>query len=399
MRVLITGAEGFIGQNLCYALKNIASGLDRRSRFDELHPLTIYEVDRDSADEQLDKYCRDADFVFCLAGANRPKNDSEFDLVNRGATATLLERLEAHGNNCPIMLASSIQASLEGKFKDSAYGKSKREAERLIRDHSARCGAKSLIFRFPNVYGKWCRPNYNSVVATFCHNIARDIPIKIDDPTTCLTLLYIDDLVECVLQALIGHEQYEIKDGQEFCVAGPADVIELGQIAQMIQAFHTTHADVFMPSISENSFAGKLFATYESYIPPEKAIYSLRSCSDNRGSFTEILRTENAGQISLNTVHPRQTKGNHWHNTKWEKFIVVAGVAEISMRRMGRDRDGSPYPINTFYVSEDELRVVDMLPGYTHSIKNISETENLSVLIWASELFNADDPDTFAEEV
>lgn len=396
MKVLVTGARGFVGSNLCQSLKAIRDGKDRRERYQELLPLTISEYDLSSTPEQLDEWCAEADFVFNLAGVNRPENDEEFMKGNFGFASTLLDTLEAHNNACPVMLSSSVQASLEGRYAGSEYGKSKLAGERLFQEYSQRTGAPVLIYRFPNLYGKWCRPNYNSAVATFCNNIANDLPIQVNDPAVELDLLYIDDLVAEMLEALLGNEN-QAEDG--YCYANPVDHASLGRIVELIESFKRATASCELPSCSEGSFEKKLYATYESYLEPQNACYALDTKSDERGSFSEFIRTEGNGQVSINVSKPGMTKGNHWHHTKWEKFLVVSGKALVKTRRVGIDADGNPYPTNEYLVSDEKLEVIDMVPGHTHSITNASEDEDLVTVIWANEPFDPGNPDTFYEEV
>ena len=396
MKVLVTGARGFVGSNLCQSLKAIRDGKDRRERYQELLPLTIWEYDLSSTPEQLDEWCAEADFVFNLAGVNRPENDDEFMKGNFGFASTLLDTLEAHNNACPVMLSSSIQASLEGRYAGSEYGKSKLAGERLFQEYSQRTGAPVLIYRFPNLYGKWCRPNYNSAVATFCNNIANNLPIQVNDPAVELDLLYIDDLVAEMLEALLGNEN-RAEDG--FCYANPIDHASLGHIVELIESFNRANASFEIPECPEDSFEKKLYATYESYLEPQNALHGLETKTDERGSFSEFIRTENDGQVSINISKPGMTKGNHWHHTKWEKFLVVSGRALVKTRRVGVDASGNYYPVNEYLVSGEKLEVIDMIPGYTHSITNVSEKDDLVTVIWANELFDPDNPDTFFEEV
>ena len=396
MKVLVTGAKGFVGSNLCASLKNIRDGKDRRERFQELLPLDIFEYDLSSTPEELDAWCAKADFVFNLAGVNRPKDASEFMEGNFGFASTLLETLEKHGNKCPVMLSSSVQASLEGRFAGSEYGKSKLAGEQLFREYSERTGAKVLIYRFPNLYGKWCRPNYNSAVATFCNNIANDLPITVNDPSTELDLLYIDDLVDEMLNALLGKERRK-EDG--FCEALPTDHVSLGQIVELLNGFKTARDDISIPDVTEGSFSKKLYSTYLSYLDPSDFSYKLKKNEDVRGSFTEILHTTDRGQVSVNVSKPGITKGQHWHHTKWEKFCVVSGEALIQLRRVGVDLEGNKYPIVEYRVCGDDPTVVEMIPGYTHNIINVSQDRDLVTVMWANEVFNPDRPDTFFEEV
>ena len=382
MNILITGAGGFIGKNLVCALENIRDGKDRS------HPeLSIGEVfgcTRQTSEQELRDYCAKADFVFHLAGVNRPKEQAEFMEGNRDFTGRLLELLEEAENPCPVMLSSSTQAAL-----DNPYGESKRAGEQLLRDYGARSGAKTLIYRFPNVFGKWCRPNYNSAVATFCHNRANDLPIRVNDRSTRLTLVYIDDVVQELLAALGGNEH---RDG-DFCCVPVTHSATLGEIVDLIETFRAQPESLVMPEIPNGSFAKKLYSTFLSYLPKEKVAFPLKSNVDARGSFTELLKTTSNGQFSVNISKPGITKGQHWHNTKWEFFIVVSGHGLIQERRIGSDE------VMEFEVSGEKIEAVHMLPGYTHNIINLSETENLVTLMWANELFDPKHPDTFFQEV
>ena len=396
MKVLVTGAKGFVGSNLCASLKNIRDGKDRRECFQELQPLEIFEYDLSSTPEELDAWCAKADFVFNLAGVNRPKDASEFMEGNFGFASALLETLEKHDNTCPVMLSSSVQASLEGRFAGSEYGKSKLAGEQLFREYSERTGAKVLIYRFPNLYGKWCRPNYNSAVATFCNNIAKDLPITVNDPSTELDLLYIDDLVDEMLNALLGKEN---RSDDGFCKALPTDHVTLGQIVELLKGFKAARDDISIPDVTEGSFSKKLYSTYLSYLDPGDFSYKLKKNEDARGSFTEILHTADHGQVSVNVSKPGITKGQHWHHTKWEKFLVVSGEALIQLRRVGVDPEGNEYPVVEYRVCGDDPTVVEMVPGYTHNIINVSQDRDLVTVMWANEIFNPNRPDTFFEEV
>lgn len=396
MKVLVTGAKGFVGSNLCMSLKNIRDGKDKRERYQELLPLEVFEYDMSSTAEELDEWCAECDFVFNLAGVNRPKDASEFMEGNFGFASTLLETLERHGNKCPVMLSSSVQASLEGRFAGSEYGKSKLAGEQLFREYSKRTGAKVLIYRFPNLYGKWCRPNYNSAVATFCNNIANGLPITVNDPSTELDLLYIDDLVEEMLNALIGNENSR-SDG--FCEALPVDHASLGEIVELLEEFKAARNDISIPDVSNGSFSKKLYSTYLSYLDPSDFAYRLKKNEDSRGSFTEILHTVDRGQVSVNVSKPGITKGQHWHHSKWEKFCVVSGEALIQLRRVGSDPDGNEYPVVEYRVNGNEPTVVEMIPGYTHNIINTSNDRDLVTVMWANEVFDPTRPDTFHEEV
>ncbi len=383
MKILVTGAKGFVGKNLCVALKSKGH--------------TVYEFDIDCEEAQLKNYCRDCEFVFHLAGVNRPKNPEEFLEGNYKAADNLLAILKENENKCPVMLSSSIQASLVGRYAGSDYGKSKLAGEELVRSIGAKNGNKTLIYRFPNLFGKWCRPNYNSAVATFCHNIANDLPIQINDSAVELELLYIDDLVNEMLLALEGKEHYCDYDGTEvlpqksnrFCYVPTTHKVTLGEIADLLYKFAEQPKTLVMPEIPNNSFAKKLYSTYISYLPKEKAAFELKMNIDQRGSFTELLKTEKCGQFSVNISKPGITKGQHWHHTKWEFFIVVSGNGLIQQRKI----DDSE--VLNFYVSGDKIEAVQMLPGYTHNIINLSETEDLVTLMWANEQFDKENPDTF----
>ena len=382
MNILITGAGGFIGKNLICALENIRDGKDRSHP--ELSIGEIFRCTRQTTEAELKGFCAQADFVFHLAGVNRPKEQAEFMAGNRDFTGSLLKRLEEAENPCPVMLSSSTQAAL-----DNPYGESKRAGERLLRDYGERTGAKTLIYRFPNVFGKWCRPNYNSAVATFCHNRANDLPIQVNDRSTRLTLVYIDDVVQELLAALAGREH---RDG-DFCCVPVTHSATLGEIVDLIERFRTQPETLVMPEIPNGSFEKKLYSTFLSYLPKEKVAFPLKMNVDARGSFTELLKTASNGQFSVNISKPGITKGQHWHNTKWEFFIVVSGHGLIQERRIGSDE------VIEFEVSGERIEAVHMLPGYTHNIINLSETENLVTLMWANELFDPGRPDTFYQEV
>lgn len=396
MRVLVTGARGFVGRNLCEALKNIRDGKDRRKRYQALLPLEVLEYDLGSTAEELDRYCSQADFVFNLAGVNRPKDPAEFMAGNYGFAGELLAALERHGNRCPVMLSSSAQASLEGRYAGSEYGRSKLAGEELFREYSGRTGAPVLIYRFPNLYGKWCRPNYNSAVATFCDGIANGRQITVSDPSVELELLYIDDLVREMLEALLGNE-HRRDDG--LCEALPTDTAALGQIVGMLESFRDSRDTLEVTDQSAGSLSKKLHATFLSYYEPDRFAYDLRPNVDERGSFTEVLRTPERGQVSVNVSRPGVIKGNHWHNTKWEKFLVVSGEAVIRLRKVGEDADGRAFPIVEYHVRGERPQVVEMIPGYTHSIENVSADHDLVTLMWANEPFDPENPDTFFEEV
>ena len=382
MNILITGAGGFIGKNLICALENIRDGKDRSHP--ELSIGEIFRCTRQTTEAELKGFCAQADFVFHLAGVNRPKEQAEFMAGNRDFTDSLLKRLEEAENPCPVMLSSSTQAAL-----DNPYGESKRAGERLLRDYGERTGAKTLIYRFPNVFGKWCRPNYNSAVATFCHNRANDLPIQVNDRSTRLTLVYIDDVVQELLAALAGREH---RDG-DFCCVPVTHSATLGEIVDLIERFRTQPETLVMPEIPNGSFAKKLYSTYLSYLPKEKVAFPLKMNVDARGSFTELLKTASNGQFSVNISKPGITKGQHWHNTKWEFFIVVSGHGLIQERRIGSEE------VIEFEVSGERIEAVHMLPGYTHNLINLSETENLVTLMWANEMFDPGRPDTFYLEV
>ena len=407
MKVLVTGAKGFVGRNLCESLKAIRDGKDRRERYQPLLPLTVYEYDRDGTREELSLYCAEVDFVFNLAGVNRPKDDSEFMEGNRGFGEELLGLLERHGNRCPVMLASSVQACLEGRYAGGGYGRSKLAGEELFFDYSERTGAPVLVYRFPNLYGKWCRPRYNSAVATFCDAIANDRPYHVDDPSVELELLHIDDLVAAMLEALLGNApscRYEgakhvpDPDGP-FRYAPGAQKAALGEIVSLLESFKESRETLGVPGLAEGSFSKKLFSTFMSYYEPGSASYPLRPSVDARGSFTEFLRTPDRGQVSVNVSKPGIVKGNHWHHSKWEKFLVVSGRASIRLRRIGLNHDGNPYPVDEYVVSGEEPTVVEMPPGFTHSIANLSDTNDLVTVMWANEPFDPEDPDTYFEEV
>lgn len=399
MKILVTGARGFVGRNLCAQLRNIRDG---KARNYPIGPdLELYEYDLDSAPEALDAYCRDADFVFNLAGVNRPQNPEEFMTGNFGFASTLLDTLERHGNTCPVMLSSSIQATLVGRYADGDYGRSKRAGEELFFDYAARTGAKVLVYRFPNLFGKWCRPNYNSAVATFCHNIARDLPIQVNDRATELELVYIDDLVDEMIAALTGGEHRCEFDGTRavpaeqgrYCMVPTVHRATLGQIVDLLETFRDQPKTLVVPEIPGNSFAKKLYSTFLSYLPPEKIAFPLKMNVDARGSFTELLRTRDCGQVSVNISKPGITKGQHWHHTKWEFFMVVSGRGLIQLRRIDTDE------VLEFRVSGERIEAVHMLPGYTHNIVNLSDTEDLITVMWANEPFDPARPDTYFEPV
>ena len=386
MNILITGAKGFAGKNLVANLHTIKDGKNR-TRPDILID-EIFEYDIDSTSDELREYCSKSDFVFHLAGVNRPKETSEF-AGNYGILGTVLDELKSCGNKAPVMLSSSVQATLEGRFAGSEYGKSKLEAENMLFDYEEETGAKALVYRLPNLFGKWCRPNYNSAVATFCNNIAKDLPITVNDPSVELELLYIDDFVDEMLNALEGKETKSDK----LCTFSVTHKVTLGEIVELLESFKAQSTTLVMPEIPYNSFAKKLYSTYLSYLPEEKVSIPLKMNSDARGSFTEILKTASCGQFSVNVSNPGITKGQHWHNTKWEFFIVVSGTALIQQREIGTDK------VLEFRVSGDKPEAVHMLPGFTHNIINLSETENLVTLMWANEQFDPEKPDTFFEVV
>ena len=398
MKILVTGAKGFVGKNLVASLKNIRDGKDRVhpiKGLEQPEDLTIYEYDIDSTPEELDAYCKDADFVFNLAGVNRPKNQEDFMKGNFGFASTLLDTLKKYGNKAPVMLSSSIQASLTGRFAGSEYGKSKLAGEELFQKYSQETGAKVLIYRFPNLFGKWCRPNYNSAVATFSNNIANDLPITVNDRSTELELLYIDDLIEEMILALNGEEH---RDEQGFCICSVTFHVTLGEIVDLLYQFKESRNDLSVPDMSDG-FTKRLYANYLSYLPRDGFSYKLKMNKDDRGSFTEILRTADRGQVSVNISKPGITKGQHWHHTKNEKFVVISGKGLIQLRKIGEDENGNPYPVVNYEVNGDDITVVDMIPGYTHNIINLSETENLVTVMWANEPFDPEHPDTFGETV
>ena len=398
MNILITGAAGFVGKNLTENLKNIRDGKNRTRPALEIGELWAYDVDSDP--KMLDEACAKADFVFHLAGVNRPKDPKEFMEGNFGFTSTLLETLKKHNNTCPVMISSSIQATCIGRY-DSDYGRSKKAGEELIFAYGEEVGAKVLVYRFPNLFGKWCRPNYNSAVATFCNNIANDLPITVSDPAVELELLYIDDLVEEMLDALEGKEHRAAFDGirtvlcedGKYCAAPVTHRVTLGEIVGLLESFRDQPQTLMMPEIPTGSFAKKLYSTYLSYLPRDKASFPLKMNVDDRGSFTELLKTAGCGQFSVNISRPGITKGQHWHNTKWEFFIVVSGHGRIEQRRVGSDE------VLRFEVSGERIEAIHMLPGYTHNIINLSDTEDLVTLMWANEPFDPSHPDTFFEKV
>ncbi len=398
MNILITGANGFVGKNLTETLKNIRDGKDRTHPEIEIGELYLYDIDTDKA--LLDTYCAKADFVFNLAGVNRPKNTEEFMQGNFGFASELLDTLKKHNNTCPIVVSSSIQATLIGRY-DSDYGRSKKAGEDLFFEYAAQSGAKVMVYRFPNLFGKWCRPNYNSVIATFCSNIANDLEITVNDRAAKLELLYIDDLIDEMLLAIEGKEHHcefdgidtVICDSGKYCAATVTHKVTLGEIVDLLKTFKAQPKVLTMPEIPYNSFAKKLYSTYLSYLPKEKVAFPLKMNVDARGSFTELFRTEKCGQFSVNISKPGITKGQHWHNTKWEFFIVVSGKGLIQQRKIGTDE------VLNFEVSGEKIEAVHMLPGYTHNIINLSDTEDLVTVMWANECFDPSKPDTFFEVV
>ncbi len=395
MKILVTGAKGFVGKNLVASLENLKNGKDRSRpnlKIDE-----IYSYDIDSKKEELDAFCKDADFVFHLAGVNRPQNPEDFMKGNFGFSSELLDTLKKHGNLCPVMISSSIQATLIGRYAEGDYGKSKREGENLLFNYSKETGAKVLVYRFTNLFGKWCRPNYNSAVATFCNNIANDLPITLNDESVTLELTYIDDLVNEMLDALEGKEHRcvfsgvdtVLDDKGEFCAVPVTHKVTLGEIVALLNSFKAQPETLVVPEIPNGSFAKKLYSTYLSYLPKEKASFALKMNCDDRGSFTELVKTEKCGQVSVNISKPGITKGEHWHHTKWEFFIVVSGKGLIRQRKIDSNE------ILDFYVSGEKIEAVHMLPGYTHNIINLSDTEDLVTVMYANEQLDKDHPDTF----
>lgn len=399
MKILVTGAKGFVGKNLVAQLKNIKNGKARCYPISQ--DIIVYEYDTENTPDDLDAYCADADFVFNLAGVNRPQNNEEFMKGNYGFASQLLDALRRHGNKCPVMLASSIQATLMGRYAGSEYGLSKKAGEELFFEYASQTGAKVLVYRFPNLFGKWCRPNYNSAVATFCHNIANGLPIQVNDPSTQVELVYIDDLVDELVGALAGKEHRCEFDGIEtvlrsegrYCAVPVSYHVTLGEIVRLLEEFAAQPQTLVMPEIPSGSFAKKLYSTYLSYLPKDKVAFPLKMNVDQRGSFTELLRTRNCGQISVNISKPGITKGQHWHNTKWEFFMVVSGRGLLQQRCIGSDH------VIEFEVSGDNIHAVHMLPGYTHNIINLSDTDDLVTLMWANEPFDPERPDTYSEPV
>lgn len=401
MKVLVTGAKGFVGKNLCAQLNNIKSG--KAKCYGDLVIDEVFEYDLESTPEQLDQWCKECDFVFNLAGVNRPQDPKEFMEGNFGFATVLLNTLKKYGNNCPVMISSSIQATLAGRFGTSEYGKSKKAGEELMFRYGEETGAKVLVYRFPNLYGKWCRPNYNSAVATFCNNIANDLPITVNDPAVDMELLYIDDLVEEMICALKGEEHHCEFDGVKtvltpdgrYCAATVTHHVKLGEIVDLLHKFAEMPKTLMIPEMPADSFAKRLYSTYLSYLPKEKAIFDLKMNVDGRGSFTELVHTLNCGQVSINISKPGITKGEHWHHTKWEQFIVVSGHGLIRMRNEN-DPDAE---ILEYEVSGDKIQSVIMLPGYTHNIINLSDTQDLVTVMYCNEIFNPERPDTFFDKV
>ena len=399
MRILVTGARGFVGRNLCAQLNNIKDG--KAKCYGDLVVDEVFEYDIDSTPEQLDQWCRDCDFVFNLAGVNRPKDPKEFMEGNFGFATVLLNTLKKYKNTCPVMISSSIQATLAGRFGNSEYGRSKKAGEELMFKYGEETGAKVLVYRFPNLYGKWCRPNYNSAIASFCNNIANDLPITVNDPTVELEVLYIDDLVEEMICALKGHEHRCEFQGVEtvfnpngrYCASPVTHHVRLGEIVDLLHQFHDMPQTLMIPEIPAGSFVKRLFSTYLSYLPKDKAIFDLKMNIDQRGSFTELVHTLNCGQVSINISKPGITKGQHWHNSKWEQFIVVSGHGLIQQRKEGTDE------VIEYEVSGERIQSVIMLPGYTHNIINLSETQDLVTVMYCNEVFNPDRPDTYFDPV
>lgn len=406
MKILVTGSNGFVGRNLVWNLRELRDGKNKTRS--NLTITEIYGYDVETSVEDLEYACQRVDFVFNLAGVNRPKDNAEFMEGNFGFASTLLDTLKKYGNNCPVMLASSAQASLTGRFEGSEYGKSKLAGENLFLDYAKETGAKVLIYRFPNLFGKWCKPRYNSAVATFCNAVANDEEYTVNDRSTELELLYIDDLIEEMFDALEGKEHRCEFDGIDvipddsgkYCYVPTTYKETLGEIVDLLQSFKAMPETLIMPEIPKDSFAKKLYSTYLSYLPPEKMCYSFKSNVDNRGTFTELIRTANCGQVSINVAKPGITRGEHWHNSKWELFIVVSGHALIQERRIGIDPETKTgYPVIEFEVTGEQMKAIQMIPGYTHNIINLSETQDLVTVMWANETFDSNHPDTFYEVV
>ncbi len=388
MNVLITGANGFVGKNLTERLRAIKDGRDKTHP--DMKIDDIFLCTRETSSEELERFCRETNFIIHLAGVNRPKDQGEFETGNTDFTRQLLGILRSNNNRCPVLLSSSVQASLTGRYAGSPYGQSKKAAEELVFTHGKETGADVMVYRFPNLFGKWCRPNYNSVVATFCHNISRELPITVSAPDAALELVYIDDLIEEALNAIEGHP-HRTENG--YCAVPVSHNATVGEIAQLLYSFRKQPETLLLPEIPDGSFEKKLYSTYLSYLPQDKIAFPLKMNTDNRGSFTELLKTSGHGQFSVNISKPGITKGQHWHNSKWEFFIVVSGHGLIQERKIGSDE------LLEFEVSGEKIQAVHMLPGYTHNIINLSETENLVTVMWANELFDPEHPDTFFEEV
>ena len=399
MKILVTGAKGFVGKNLCAQLCNIRDG--KAKCYGDLAIEEVYEYDIDSAPQQLEEWCRECDFVFNLAGVNRPKNPEEFMAGNFGFATTLLDTLKKYHNTCPVMISSSVQATLAGRFGNSEYGRSKKAGEELMFRYGDETGARVLVYRFPNLYGKWCRPNYNSAIATFCNNIANDLPITVNDPEVELEVLYIDDLVDEMICALKGEEHRCGFDGVDavfepdgrYCAAPVPHHVRLGEIVDLLHRFHDMPQTLMIPEMPSDSFAKRLFSTYLSYLPKDRAVFDLKMNSDRRGSFTELVHTRNCGQVSVNISRPGITKGEHWHNSKWEQFIVVSGHGLIQMRREGTDE------VIEYEVSGEHMQSVIMLPGFTHNIINLSDTQDLVTVMYCNETFDPERPDTYSDPV
>ena len=399
MKILVTGAKGFVGKNLCAQLRNIRDG--KAKCYGDLAIEEVYEYDIDSAPQQLEEWCRECDFVFNLAGVNRPKNPEEFMAGNFGFATTLLDTLKKYHNTCPVMISSSVQATLAGRFGNSEYGRSKKAGEELMFRYGDETGARVLVYRFPNLYGKWCRPNYNSAIATFCNNIANGLPITVNDPEVELEVLYIDDLVDEMICALKGEEHRCGFDGVDavfepdgrYCAAPVTHHVRLGEIVDLLHRFHDMPQTLMIPEMPSDSFAKRLFSTYLSYLPKDRAVFDLKMNSDRRGSFTELVHTRNCGQVSVNISRPGITKGEHWHNSKWEQFIVVSGHGLIQMRREGTDE------VIEYEVSGEHMQSVIMLPGYTHNIINLSDTQDLVTVMYCNETFDPERPDTYSDPV